>query len=248
MKTHKLTLCLLLLVLPAWLRADAQTDRKIEAAAKDSYNYRTVLEDHVKVEADEGVVTLTGTVPDADHRTLAEDTVADLPGVVSVVNEIKVEPPAPEHSDGWISTKIRTKLLLKGNVSLVDTKVAVQDGTVTLTGTAANMAQRELTGAYVKEIAGVKAVNNLITVTPAPAEPKRSLGDRIDDASITAQVKYALLTHESTSALKTSVKTKDGAVAIEGEAGSAAEKDLVTLLANGVRGVKLVTNQMTVKG
>ncbi len=88
-----------------------------------------------------------------------------------------------------------------------------------------------------------------------PYAPRHSLnvsGDliamRIDDASITAQVKYALLTHESTSALKTSVKTKDGAVAIEGEAGSAAEKDLVTLLANGVRGVKLVTNQMTVKG
>lgn len=248
MKTHKLTVCLLLLALPAWLRADASTDRKIEAAAKDSYNYRTVLEDHVTVAVDEGVVTLTGTVPDADHRTLAEDTVSDLPGVVSVVNAIKVEPPAPEYSDGWISTKIRTKLLLKGNVSLVDTQVAVQDGTVTLTGTARNMAQRELTGAYVKEIAGVKAVNNLITVTTPPADSPRTLGDRIDDASITAQVKYALLTHESTSALKTSVKTKDGAVAIAGEAGSAAEKDLVTLLANGVRGVKVVTNQMTVKG
>ena len=248
MKAPKLTVCLLLLVLPVWLRADAPTDRKIEAAAKDSYNYRTVLEDHVKVKAEEGVVTLTGTVPDADHRTLAEDTVSDLPGVVSVVNQIKVEPPAPEHSDGWISTKIRTKLLLKGNVSIIDTKVVVQDGVVTLTGTAGTTAQKELTGAYVKEIAGVKTVNNLLTVTPPPVEPARSLGDRIDDASITAQVKYALLTHKSTSALKTSVKTKNGAVAIEGEAGSAAEKDLVTLLANGVRGVKLVSNQMTVKG
>jgi osmotically-inducible protein OsmY len=248
MNTLKPTACLLLLIVPTLLRADAQTDRKIEAAARDSYNYRTVLEDHVKVRADEGVVILTGTVPDADHRTLAEDTVGDLPGVVRVDNQIKVEPPAPEHSDGWISTKIRTKLLLKGNVSAIDTNVAVADGVVTLTGTAGTLAQKELTGAYVKEIAGVRTVNNLLTVAPPPVEPTRSLGDRIDDASITAQVKYALFTHESTSALKTSVKTRDGAVAIEGEAGSAAEKDLVTLLANGVRGVKMVTNQMTVKG
>lgn len=243
----KLTACLLLLVVPVVLRADAEADRKIESAAKASYNYRTVLENHVKVSSHDGVVTLTGTVTDPDQKTLAEDTVSDLPGVVSVDNQIKVEPPAPEYSDGWIATKIHTKLLLKGNVSATGTTVDVKDGAVTLTGSAANLAQKELTGAYVKEIAGVKSVNNLLVVPETPTDT-RSVSDRIDDASITAQVKYALLTHQSTSALKTSVTTKNGDVTINGEASSAAEKDLVTLLAQGVRGVKSVTNTMTVKG
>ena len=243
----KLTACLLLLVVPVLLRADAEVDRKIEGAAKASYNYRTVLEDHVKVKASDGTVTLTGSVPDSDHRVLAENTVRDLPGVVSVDNQIKVEPPAPEHSDGWITTKIRTKLLLKGNVSAVDTTVVVKDGVVTLTGPAASLAQKELTTAYVKEIAGVKSVNNLLVVPAAPADP-RTFSEKIDDASITAQVKYALLTHKSTSALKTSVTTKDGLVSIKGEASSSAERDLVTHLAEGVRGVKVVSNIMTVKG
>ncbi|OHE88338.1 MAG: transporter [Verrucomicrobia bacterium RIFCSPLOWO2_12_FULL_64_8] len=247
MKPIRLTACLLLLAVPGMLRADARTDRKIEAAARASYNYRTVLEDKVEVKARDGTVILTGTVPDPDQRALAEDTVRELPGVVQVQNQIKVEPPAPEYSDGWIATKIRTKLLLTANVSFADTKVEVQDGVVTLSGAASNLAQKELTGAYVQEIAGVKSVNNLLTVPEPPADP-RTLGDRIDDASITAQVKYALLTHRSTSALKTSVTTTNGLVAIEGEAGSAAEKDLVTHLAGGVRGVNAVTNNMTVKG
>lgn len=247
MNTSKMTACLLLLAAPALLLADAQTDRRIENAAAESYNYRTVLENNVKVKAADGVVTLTGTVNDADHRLLAEHTVRDLPGVTAVENKIKVEPPAPEHSDGWIATKIRTKLLLSGSVSVVNTDVNVTEGVVTLTGTAKNTAQKELTEALVAEIEGVKSVDNKLTVSKAPAD-ERTVSDRIDDASITAQVKYALLTHKSTSAMKTNVTTKDGTVAITGEAGSAEERALVTHLAERVRGVKSVKNEMTVKG
>lgn len=246
MKTILLTVGLLLLAAPVLLRADAQTDRKIEAAAKESFNYRTVLEDQVKVKSDEGTVTLSGTVKDADHRGLAEDTVRDLPGVVRVDNQIKVQPSAPEHSDGWITTKIRTKLLLKGNVSVVDTSVKVKDGVVTLTGTAATMAQKELTGAYVKEIAGVKSVVNNLKLAATP-DDSRSFGNKVDDASITAQVKYALLKHKSTSVMNTRITTKNGVITIKGTAGSDAEKALVSQLASTVRGAQSVNNQMTVK-
>jgi hypothetical protein len=45
----------------------------------------------VKVKANDGIVTLTGTVQDKDDKDLAADTVENLPGVVSVNNEIKVE-------------------------------------------------------------------------------------------------------------------------------------------------------------
>jgi len=68
----------------------------------------------------------------------------------------------------------------------------------------------------------------------------------MDDASITSQVKFELLDHRSTSALKTKVTTKDGVVIISGNADSDAEKDLVTKLASDIRGVRSVDNQMTV--
>ena len=243
MKTKNLSLLLTLIASPIVLFASSATDNKIEEAAKASYNYRTVLEDHVKVKAKDGIVTLTGTVQDKDAKALAVDTVENLPGVVGVKNEIKVESAYPEKSDGWMAFKIRGRLLVKGNVSASTTKVEVKEGHVTLSGTADNLAQKELTAIYAKDIDGVKSVQNEIVVTDKP-----TVGEKLDDASITSQVKFALLTHKSTSALKTKVVTQDGVVLVTGDAASDAEKSLVTKLAGDVRGVVKVSNNMIVKG
>jgi len=248
MKNKSLSVLIALIASPIALFASSDTDRKIEDAAKASYNYRTVLEDHVTVKADDGVVTLTGTVQDKDDRALAVDTVENLPGVKAVKNEIKIESAYPEKSDGWMALKIRGRLLVKANVSASTTTVAVKDGVVTLGGTADNMAQKELTEIYAKDIDGVKSVRNDITVVAPAADRKETVGESIDDASITTQVKFALLSHKSTSALKTKVTTNEGVIVITGVAASDAEKSLVTKLAKDVRGVRSVNNEMTVKG
>jgi hyperosmotically inducible periplasmic protein len=226
--------------------ANSETDRKIEGAAKASYNYRTLLEDKVTVKADEGIVTLTGMVPDKDLKTLAEDTVTNLPGVTRVDNKITLDPALKEQSDAWIAWKIRWQLLVRSSVSNRNTKVYVNQGAVTLTGTATTAAEKDLVGIYAKEVAGVRSMKNDIVVMAAPADAT-TVAESIDDASITSQVKYALLSHKSTSALKTHITTTDGAVVITGEAANDAEKSLAGKLAESIRGVKSVTNDMTVK-
>ncbi|AHF93723.1 transporter [Opitutaceae bacterium TAV5] len=246
MKIKNMSVLLLLIVSPIALLASPATDRKIEDAAKASWNYRTVLEDNVTVKARDGVVTLTGTVRDSDEKALAEDTVENLPGVTSVNNKLTVKSAYPEHSDAWMAFKIRSRLLTKANVSIATTKVDVQDGAVTLTGTADNIAQKELTGIYAGEIDWVKSVTNNIVVEAKPATGE-TVTETIDDASITSQVKYALFSHKSTSALKTKVTTVDGVTTLTGEAASNAEKSLATKLAGDVRGVRSVNNNMTVK-
>ena len=246
MKLHKLVAFSIIATSSVVLFASSETDRKIEDAAKASYNYRTVLENHVNVKASDGVVTLTGTVGDKDLKVLAEDTVSNLPGVTRVDNQIALDPALAEHSDGWIAFKLRTQLLVRSNVSAANTTVRVKDGVVTLTGTADNLAQKELTGEYAKEIDWVKSVKNEIVVKASPSIAQ-TVGEKIDDASITSQVKYALFTHRSTSALKTKVTTTDGVVVITGEAANDAEKSLAGKLAESIRGVKSVTNNMTVK-
>jgi osmotically-inducible protein OsmY len=246
MKTRTLPALLIAVALPASLFASSETDSKIVDAAKASYNYKTVLEDHVTVTADDGVVTLTGTVQDKNDRALAEDTVENIPGVLSVKNEIEIKPSYPEHSDAWIAWKIRGQLLVSANVSAADTTVAVQNGYVTLGGTADNQAQKDLTGVYAKDIDWVKSVKNEIVVNSPPSTGE-TVGNKMDDASITSQVKFSLLSHKSTSAFKTKVTTTDGVVDVSGVAGSDAEKSLVAKLAMDVRGVKSVTNDMTVK-
>lgn len=68
-----------------------------------------------------------------------------------------------------------------------------------------------------------------------------------DDASITAQVKMILLYHRSTSALDTSVTTKNGVVTLDGKAKSADERDLAAKLVNDVNGVKSVKNLIKIE-
>jgi osmotically-inducible protein OsmY len=154
---------------------------------------------------------------------------------------------ATENSDTWVGSKVKLALLFHSNVSASKTTVEVMDGVVTLKGEAASLAQKELTTEYAKDVEGVKEVKNEMTVATTPEMAERTMGDKIDDASITAQVKAALLTHRSTSAIKTKVETRNGVVTLTGMAKTAAEKALVTKLVADIHGVTSVKNEMTVE-
>ena len=131
-------------------------------------------------------------------------------------------------------------------MSATGTTVYTKDGVVTLQGEASSLAQKELTTEYARDIDNVKEVKNEMTIATTPATSKETMGDKIDDASITAQVKSSLLSHHSTSAMHTGVSTTDGVVTLSGVAKNDAEKSLVTKLATDINGVTSVINNMTV--
>ena len=225
----------------------SKMDDRIESSAKKSYVFQNYLKgDDIKIQSMDGVVTLTGTVSEESHKSLAQETVAGLSGVKSVDNrlEVKGTPPA-KNSDAWITTKVKTMLLFHRNVSAL-TEVNSKDGIVTLQGDANSQAQKDLTTEYAKDVEGVKDVKNEMTMAKT-SKKTQTVGGKIDDASITAQVKMTLLYHRSTSALNTSVTTKKGVVTLAGKAKNAAEKDLAAKFANDVNGVKGVKNRMTIE-
>jgi len=226
-----------------------ETDDRIESSAKNSYVFKTYLKDDaIKTESRNGVVTLTGTVAEASHKSLAQDTVEGLPGVKSVDNQLTVKGESPaEHSDTWIAMKVKSALLFHRNVRATKTDVNVKDGIVTLSGEASSIAQKELTTEYAKDVENVKEVKNEMTIAKAPAQPTETIGEEIDDASITAQVKSSLMSHRSTSALKTKVETNDGVVTLSGIAKNDAEKSLVSKLVTDINGVSSVVNNMTIE-
>jgi hyperosmotically inducible periplasmic protein len=244
-KTFARVALLLLVTWPAALPG-SPADRKIEEVARGSFNFRTVLARRVSVESRNGIVTLSGLVEDQGDKRLAADTIANVPGIVGVNNDIIVQWSVPEFSDPWIALKVRRGLVVKANVSSATTTVSVKDGIVTLTGTTISAAQRELTTACAQEVAQVKSVRNELVVTASTA-PSATMDEIIDDGSITSQVKHALLTNQSTSTMKTKVETTDGVVAVSGEVATDAEKAFITKLAESVRGVKSVTNKIIVK-
>lgn len=231
------------------LRA-TETDDRIEASAKSSYVFKTYLKDDaVTTASDEGKVTLTGTVAYEFHKGLAQNTVEGLPGVKSVDNQLVVKGEAPaKDSDLWLTRQVRNALMIHRSVNAAGTEISAKDGTVLLGGEAASIAQKELTAEYAADVEGVKRVTNEMTVAKEPAPPERTLLEKIDDASITAQIRLALLTHRSTSALRTELKTVDGVVTVDGTADNAAERSLVTKLVTDIRGVSGVLNHMAIKG
>jgi len=227
----------------------SKMDDRIESSAKKSYVFETYLkDDDIKIQSKDGIATLTGTVSEESHKSLAQETVASLPGVKSVDNrlEVKGERPA-ENSDAWLITKVKTTLLFHRSVSGLKTEVNVKDGIVTLQGEAISQAQKDLATEYAKDVEGVKDVKNEMTVSKTSKKTPETTSEKIDDASITAQVKMALLFHRTTSALHTTVKTKRGVVTVSGKARFAPEKDLVTKLVNDIKGVKSVKNRMTIE-
>lgn len=227
----------------------SEMDDQIESSFTQSFVYKKYLKDEkIKISSSDGAVTLSGSVSDENDKLIAQNIAEVLPNIKSVQNQIEITGERPaEKSDIWISMKVKGTLMYHRNVNAMKTEVSVQDGIVTLKGEASSQAQKDLTAEYANDIDGVKQVKNEMTITSHSDPDTQTIAEKIDDASVTAQVKTALLIHRSTSAVSTKVSTKDGEVTLTGIAKNDAEKSLVTKLVNNIQGVDSVKNQMTIE-
>ena len=94
-----------------------------------------------------------------------------------------------------------------------------------------------------------------VTPTP-PAPPKdagpaeragRAIGEKLDDATLTAKVKAALLQAPDVKGTDVNVETEKGVVQLSGFVSSQTEIDRAMALARAVSGVKEVHNKMSLK-
>lgn len=227
----------------------SKMDVYIVNSARQSYVFNNYLkDDDIKIESRDGAVTLTGIISEQFHRSLAEVTMTDIPGVRSVDNRLEVKgAPPTANSDAWFREKIKATLLFHRSVSAKNTEVDVKDGIVTLRGSAVSTAQKDLTTEYAKDVEGViKVVNEMVVAVPLDKTP-RTTKEQIDDVSVAALVRMALVLHHSTNGLYTTVAVRRGVVTVGGRARTDAEKALVTKLVKDVNGVKKVKNLMTVE-
>ena len=227
----------------------SEMDKRIEETAKKSYVFNTYLKgDDIQIHSQDGVVTLTGTVSEESHLSLAADTVADLPGVKSVDNRLEVKGEIPEkNSDAWIHMKVKTMLMLHRNLDDAHTEVAVKDGRVILQGEVGSRAEKDLTTEYVKDVEGVQDVDNQMTVAKTPPEKHRTVGEFIDDSSIKAQIKLVLLLHRGTSPFRTEITVEKGVVTVTGKAKNVAEIELVSKRIEDIPGVVRIHNRMIIE-
>jgi len=258
------------------LRASEADDTIESSFKKTYVYKTYLKDDAFKVEAKNGIVTLIGTVAEEAHKVLAQETMERLPGVTRVDNKLETTTEvAAENADKVIGRKVKLILLFHRNINTDgEIAVGVKDGVVTLKGEASSTLQKERNTEYAKDIEGVTDVNNEMTVAVAaeaaeqaaekkidekslPSQPisdkgstpeaKRLIGGvGIDDASINACVRLALLTHRSTSSANPKIETQGGEVTLTGFANNATEKSQVTKIATDILGVTNVNNLMKV--
>jgi len=125
---------------------------------------------------------------------------------------------------------------------------AVQDGVVTITGKAPLLANKEQTDSVIAKLPGVQSVvDNRLTDTGVQSAPESAAtSQKVDDASLTDEVKSSLMFHNATGNTITQIVTVNGVVTIAGTAKSEAEKSRTTQLASAIKGVTSVINNMDV--
>jgi hyperosmotically inducible periplasmic protein len=156
-------------------------------------NDKTLSADAIKVTVKDGVVSLSGMVgKDADKVTAEQ--LARVPGVVRVENKLTSREKATTKTkdaadavanttkkgaaktkdvagktgdvvtDGWISTRIKTKFMGDESLRASDIKVDTNDHVVTLTGAVPNATARQKAVEMAKDVEGVHRVIDKLKV------------------------------------------------------------------------------------
>jgi osmotically-inducible protein OsmY len=213
------------------------TNEELVADVTDELFWDTKVEEGaVAVSADDGKVTLRGTIGNLQEKRQAVKVAERVFGVVSVDNELRVKLTSDEkRADPDLRGDLLQALMLDNIVpSSVD--VQVSDGVVTLTGTADWQYQRDEAQFIASTIAGTLDVFDEIELT----YPNPQSGDVKDS------IRSAFKRNDAVDASDLRVSTANGSVTLEGTVGSWAEHDEAILAAWAAPGVSTVHDALTV--
>ena len=155
----KFLLCVCLFVAGITLSSCKPSDEKIQ---KEVTTALTAIPG-ISAEVKSGVATLSGIVQSEELKANAENIIAAIKNVKSVVNNIQVEKPAePEINPDNVLKNIVTEAISKGGDKFKDVVVEVKDGEITLTGSINKSNLVELM--QVANESNPKKVNNLLDI------------------------------------------------------------------------------------
>jgi osmotically-inducible protein OsmY len=152
-----------------------------EISAELSYDQSIVGADGIDVSTAEGVVTLEGEVDSLAQRWAVERAVRRIAGVRDVNNDLVVLPPAKlsrsdDEIEGAVQTVLSWTATIPGGIN-----ATVSNGLVSLEGTVGFRFQAEAAENAVRQLIGVRGVqNNLVVATAEAAQDiKTAIGAAI---------------------------------------------------------------------
>ncbi len=158
--------------------SSAASDARIQIAINDLWFRNNVtMFSKLDLTINQGRVLITGVVQDPNHRVEAVRLAWQPRGVKAVINEIKVADSAGiigYAKDVWITTKLRSSLILDKDVESINYSIDTVQGSVYLMGFAQNQAELSHVIDVARRIKNVTQVVSYVKLVGAPV---------IDDAS-----------------------------------------------------------------
>ena len=193
----------------------------------------SVTSSNVKVSANDGIVTLRGSVPHFIEKMAAEQAAERVGGVKAVADELEVKSSFDKTDEEIARAALNA---LQWNYSVPnDIKVSVQKGWVTLNGEAEWDYQRNAAKNSVSELLGVSGVTNMITIK-----------SKVQPSDIQTRIEEALKRSAESEGKKISVSVSGDKVTLTGNVHSISEKEDAKFAAWMAPGIMTVENNLTI--
>jgi hyperosmotically inducible protein len=229
------------MAVPSTMAENASNDSRIQAELTKSLSNAKFKD--VQTSVQNGTVSLTGTVNVYAVKAEAEKK-AHKAKAVAVRDDIQVAGPAvPDQVlQSKLIGKIQSDRIGYGTTTFNAISVGVENGVVTLGGTAYGPVDKDYAIADASYTAGVKGVIDHIQVDPVSI-----FDNRIRIATARAVYGYPSLNKYAIDpAQPIRIVVQNGNVTLEGVVINKMDKDIAGLRANGVPGVFKVTNDLQV--
>jgi len=227
---------------PSAMAENAPNDSRIQADLTKSLSNSKFRD--VQASVENGIVSLNGTVNVYGVKADADKKAHKVKNVVAVRDEIKVAGPAvpDEVLQRKLLGRIQSDRIGYGTTTFNAISVNVENGVVTLGGTAYGPVDKDSAIGEASYTAGVKGVVDNIQV-----DPVSMFDDRIRIATARAVYGYPSLNKYAIDPAKPiRIAVQNGDVTLVGVVINQADKDVAGLRANSVPGVFKVTNNLQV--
>lgn len=216
-----------------------KTDAHLQHDIIESLRFEpSVSEKGIGVSVKDGVVTLRGCAPSYGEKYAAAQAAERVKGVRGVAQELQVELPHKfEQSDGDLARSAANLLDWDLFVPKDRVKIRAERGCLTLDGTVDTVFERDAAEAAVRNLIGVRAITNLITVSPSEASP----------VAIRADIEAALERNARVDAEQIGIETEGHTVTLRGTVRSFDERREAERAAWAAPGTRRVDNQLTVE-
>ena len=214
-----------------------RTDMELQKDVVEELKWEPRLtEDEIGVAVKDGVVTLTGFVPDYAQRRMAARAAERVVGVRAVAQELVVKVPVMfQFSDTELAHRVVNALAWDVEVPTQKIHAKVENGWVTLEGAVEWQFQRNAAERAVRYLGGIKGVTNLVTISPM-ASPY----------DVEQRIKSALHRTADIESKRVQVTAKDGKVVLTGTVRSWPERTDIERAAWSASGVMSVDDRLAV--